>query len=160
MERRASRPGAAVLAAFLAAIIAKCLLFDFVIVNGRSMLPAIRPGRVLLVNRLAYGLRLPGTDTYLVRWRLPREGDVVIFITPEGSTAVKRCGVVALKDGAVIGATPPLVATPLPMAMPSERASPAWTFFARGDNDLESYDSRSYGPVPADRIVGKVVGIK
>ena len=148
MERRASRPGAAVLAAFLAAIIAKCLLFDFVIVNGRSMLPAIRPGRVLLVNRLAYGLRLPGTDTYLVRWRLPREGDVVIFITPEGSTAVKRCGVVALKDGAVIGATP------------SERASPAWTFFARGDNDLESYDSRSYGPVPADRIVGKVVGIK
>lgn len=134
MERRASRPGAAVLAAFLAAIIAKCFLFDFVIVNGRSMLPAIRPGRVLLVNRLAYGLRLPGANAYLCRWRLPRKGDVVIFIAPGGSMAVKRCGGVDPASGR--------------------------TFFALGDNDLESYDSRSYGPVPADRIVGRVVGIK
>jgi signal peptidase I len=84
-----------------------------------------------MVNRLAYGLRLPGTDRYLLRWGLPRQGDVVVFVTPQGSVAVKRCGPVTKRS-----------------------------FLAWGDNSLESYDSRSYGPVAADRIIGKVLGVK
>jgi signal peptidase I len=131
MDKYAARPGAAIIAAFIAAVLIKTLFFDFVIVRGRSMLPAVMPGTVLCVNRLAYGLRLPGRDTYLLRWALPREGDIVVFRTPEGSLAVKRCG--GIYGGA---------------------------FLAVGDNGAESWDSRSYGPVPLDRIAGKVAGIR
>ncbi|MDR0378176.1 MAG: S26 family signal peptidase [Spirochaetaceae bacterium] len=124
--------GRIVLFAFLTALIMKAFLFDFVIADGRSMVPAIAPGTVLVVNRLAYGVRLPGTRKYLLRWSLPKAGDVVIFFTPQGQLAVKRCGMI-MGEG---------------------------NFFALGDNRLESYDSRSYGPVSSDSVMGKVMGIK
>jgi signal peptidase I len=124
--------GRIVLFAFFAAFIMKVFLFDFVIADGRSMVPAIRPGTVLVVNRVAYGVRFPWTRKYLLRWSLPKTGDVVIFLTPQGQTAVKRCATVTENQ----------------------------EFFALGDNSLESYDSRSYGPVAADSVMGKVIGIK
>jgi signal peptidase I len=124
--------GRIVLFAFLVALLMKVFLFDFVIADGRSMVPTIHPGTVLVVNRLAYGIRFPGTQKYLLRWSLPKTGEVVIFLTPQGQTAVKRCGTVVGQEA----------------------------FFALGDNSLESYDSRSYGPVPADSVVGKVMGVK
>jgi signal peptidase I len=34
---------------------------------------------------------------------------------------------------------------------------PADSFFALGDNRLASSDSRSFGPQPDDRIIGKVI---
>jgi signal peptidase I len=123
--------GRAVVLAFLAALVMKFCLFDFMIAEGRSMIPAIAPGTVLVVNRLAYGFRLPWMEGYFLRWALPKEGDIVVFFTPRGETAVKRCSMV------------------------TERKE----FYALGDNSLESYDSRSYGPISADRIVGKVWGL-
>ncbi|MDR2052532.1 MAG: signal peptidase I [Treponema sp.] len=135
MEKDAVHAGRAILLALFVAVLMKFFLFDFLIADGRSMQPAIRSGTVLVVNRLAYGLRLPGTEKYLLRWSLPRTGDVVVFITPQGSVAVKRC-----------------------VELPGSPAAPR--FIALGDNSLDSYDSRSYGPVAADRIVGKVIGVK
>ena len=121
-----------VLWAFVAAVILKLFLVDFIIAEGNSMEPAIPSGKVLVVNRLQYGFRLPGQSGYLLRWGKPREGDVVVFYAPSGSLAVKRCGV-PVRDG---------------------------EFMAQGDNSLHSYDSRSYGPVSTDSTIGKVLGIK
>jgi signal peptidase I len=118
--------------ALITALIMKFFLFDFMIAEGNSMSPAIKPGTVLVVNRLVYGFRLPWSEDYLVRWSAPRPGDVVVFYTPQGMTAVKRCGDV-LATG---------------------------EFIALGDNSLQSFDSRSYGPVRTDNIIGKVLGIK
>jgi signal peptidase I len=118
--------------AFAAAFIVKIFLFDLMVTQGRSMLPALEPGSVLVVNKAAYGLRIPGTDRYLLRWALPHSGDMVIFYTPLGERAVKRCSAVN-KDG---------------------------TFFALGDNDLESFDSRSYGSISINHILGKVIAVK
>ena len=120
----------AILSAFAAAIIIKLFLFDFVFADGISMEPAIRNGSVLVVNRLRYGFRFPGRPGYVVKWAAPRQGDVVVFYTPSGNMAVKRLGAL------------------------TERGD----FIAKGDNSLQSLDSRSYGPVPADRIIGKVLG--
>jgi signal peptidase I len=140
MKNNAVHAGRAILAALLTAVLMKFFLFDFLIADGRSMQPAIRNGTVLVINRLAYGLRLPGTEKYLLRWSLPKTGDVVVFVTPQGGMAVKRCA--------------ELPETPAAL----EHGGPL--FIALGDNSLDSYDSRSYGPVPADRIVGKVMGVK
>jgi signal peptidase I len=122
----------AVLWAFLAAIIIKLFLLDFIIAEGNSMEPAIRSGSVLVINRMQYGLRFPGQQGYLIRWAQPRQGEVVVFYAPSGSIAVKRC---------------------------SSREQ-AGVFMAQGDNSLRSYDSRSYGPVSADATIGKVLGKK
>jgi signal peptidase I len=122
----------AILGAFAAAVAMKLFLFDFMIADGTSMEPVIQPGAVLVVNRLAYGFRLPWAKSYSLRWSMPRIGDVVVFYAPEGQTVVKRCAGLAGTG----------------------------EFIALGDNSLQSYDSRSYGPVGADNIIGKVLGVK
>jgi signal peptidase I len=125
-------PGKVVVGALITALLMKLFLFDFMIAEGQSMMPVINPGKVLLVFKLNYGLRLPGSGTYLLRWASPREDEVVVFFTPLGEIAVKRCGEVF----------------------------PNGSFFALGDNGPQSYDSRSYGPVFFDNVVGKVLGVR
>ena len=124
--------GKAIIGALITALMMKLFLFDFMIAEGHSMMPVIRPGKILLVFKLNYGFRLPGSGNYLLRWSSPRMGDVVVFFTPLGEIAVKRCGEIFFKD----------------------------SFYALGDNGPQSYDSRSYGPVPVDNVVGKVLGVR
>jgi signal peptidase I len=119
-------------AALLTAIIMKLFLFDLMIVEGHSMEPAVRNGTVLVVNRLKYGLRFPWQRGFLIRWSAPKPGEVVVFYTPAGQIAVKRC----------------------------EKKTETGDFIVLGDNRRQSFDSRSYGPVPADHIIGKVLGIQ
>ena len=124
--------GKAIIGAFVAALLIKFFFIDFMVAEGHSMTPAIRSGNVLMVCKGFYGLRLPGSGKYLLHWRSPRKGEVVVFYTPLGEIAVKRCVV------------------PLP----------GNEFIAEGDNQAQSYDSRNYGPVPNDNIIGKVLGKK
>jgi len=124
--------GKAILAAFVTALVMKVFLFDVVIAEGYSMEPSIRSGSVLVVNRLQYGFRFPGQKGHIIRWASPREGDVVVFFTPSGSVAVKRA-VGPKADG---------------------------VFMAKGDNYRLSYDSRSFGPVSVDAVIGRVLGIR
>lgn len=76
----------------------------------------------------------PGDFVVVNRWsyrfRRPERGDVVVLRDPESPTRylVKR-----IADGANGGA-----------------------YFVTGDNAAESRDSRTFGPVPRDLIVGKV----
>ena len=95
------------------------------------MEPAFTDGNILLISRIRYGLRLPFffNAQYLVKWARPRTGDVIVFYTPDGELAVKRC--VRVENS---------------------------FFYAEGDNSLASYDSRAYGRVPAENIIGKVLG--
>jgi signal peptidase I len=118
-------------AAFITAAVIKLFLFDLMIAEGHSMEPAIADRTVLVINRIQYGLRLPWRRGFLIRWAAPKPGEVVVFYTPSGQIAVKRC----------------------------EEITENGNFIVLGDNSLQSFDSRSYGPVPADHIIGKVLGI-
>ncbi|MDR1389228.1 MAG: signal peptidase I [Treponema sp.] len=130
-KNRFGAPSIAALA-LLTMLSLKLFVVDLMITQGRSMLPALKPGSVLLVNKAAFGLRLPIIEIYLWRWSKPHSGDMVVFYTPLGERAVKRCSWVS-GDG---------------------------SFFALGDNDLESFDSRSYGPVSAELLLGKVIAVR
>ncbi len=56
-----------------------------------SMRPTLLEGDVVLVNRLAYDLKLPLTDVSLHRTGEPQRGDVVVFMSPQdGSRLIKR----------------------------------------------------------------------
>jgi len=124
--------GKAILSAFVVTLFIKFFVLDIMIAEGHSMAPAIKPGTILLVCKVFYGIKLPGASNYLIKWRTPMKGDVLVFYTPLGEIAVKRC--VELISGVY--------------------------FSARGDNSQESYDSRDYGPVPLDNIIGRVLGIR
>ncbi|MDR0503727.1 MAG: signal peptidase I [Treponema sp.] len=119
----------AVLLALLAAFVLKLFFFDLMIARGNSMEPAIKSGSVLVINRLRYGFRFPWQHDYLINWARPEAGEVVVFFTSNGELAVKRC-----------------------------TSSDGKGFFAEGDNPVSSYDSRSYGLVPNNNIIGKVLG--
>ena len=125
VSMRGAKP---IILAVITALILKLFVFDFIVAQGLSMEPSIHDGSVLVINRLRYGFQLPW-GKYLVHWALPKIGDVVIFKTPEGEIAVKRCVSVSEKS-----------------------------VFAQGDNSLASYDSRSYGAIPLHDIIGKVLG--
>ena len=124
--------GKAILGAFLASLVMKIFILDFMIAEGNSMLPSIKPGTILPVCKVSYGLRLPGTFGYLLQWGTPKNGDVVVFYTPMSEIAVKRCGESFAEN----------------------------MFYAYGDNSSQSYDSRNYGPIPKNHIIGRVLGIK
>ena len=121
-----------VLAALMVAVLLKLFVFDFIIADGNSMEPTIRSGTVLVVNKLRYGFRFPGQKNYLINWDIPRQGEIVVFYMPDGSIAVKRCSDITENREIMV----------------------------RGDNSFQSFDSRSYGPVPVDSIIGKVLGKK
>ena len=131
-SRRNGSTGRAIIWAFITALLVKIFVIDFMIAEGHSMFPIIKPGKILLVCKTYFGVRLPGSFDYVIQWKTPKEGDVVVFYTPHGDIAVKRCGEV----------------------LPGE------LFLALGDNSSQSFDSRSYGPVPNKNIIGKVIGIR
>jgi signal peptidase I len=131
LRRKNALVARAVVGAFIVALIVKFFILDFMIAEGDSMIPSVKPGTVLPVCKIVYGLRVPGSGAYLVRWRTPKKDDIVVFYTPLGEIAVKRCGEIYPED-----------------------------FYALGDNGPLSYDSRNYGPVSNDNIIGKVLGIK
>jgi signal peptidase I len=56
-----------------------------------SMHPNLLEGDVVLVNRMAYNLKLPLTDVVLARLGEPQRGDVVTFNSPkDGTRLIKR----------------------------------------------------------------------
>jgi signal peptidase I len=57
------------------------LLEPFRIPSG-SMMPTLLVGDFVLVNKFAYGLRLPVTDTKIVGIGEPKRGDIVVFRYP------------------------------------------------------------------------------
>src|SRR5918992_228153 len=70
------------MALLLALFIRTFIVQAFKIPSG-SMIPTLQIGDHILVNKLAYGVRVPLVGTYLVDFRKPQRGDVVVFVYPE-----------------------------------------------------------------------------
>ena len=69
----------------------RSVVADWNDVPSGSMRPTILEGDRIYVNKLAFGLRLPFTNTYLARWDEPRRGDIATFASPaDGIRLVKR----------------------------------------------------------------------
>jgi signal peptidase I len=64
---------------------------DWNLVPTGSMNPTILEGDHILVNKLAYGLRVPFTNWEVAHWSAPSRGDVIVFLSPaDGQRLVKR----------------------------------------------------------------------
>jgi len=77
---------------------------DWNYVPSSSMNPTLVAGDRVLVNKLAYSLRVPFTLQHVARWEAPHRGDVITFDSPQdGVNLIKRvvavCGdVVEMRD--------------------------------------------------------------
>jgi len=84
----------------LGGIILWVLIFKSVILSANniptgSMIPTLKIGDFLFVNRMRYGIHLPFTDINLFQIDKPTRGDIIVFTPPpqanlEGKTLVKR----------------------------------------------------------------------
>lgn len=123
-------------------------------VDGHSMEPTLHDGQYLMVNKLAYRLGMPG------------RGDIVVFPSPQdsGRALIKRVvGLpgeeVAISDGQVYinGArlSEPYLAVNHGLANWGPSVLGAGEYLVLGDNRNNSNDSRNFGPVRDEALIGK-----
>ncbi|MBK9293187.1 MAG: signal peptidase I [Oligoflexia bacterium] len=74
--------GSLFLAALLALTIRWLLIEAYVIPSG-SMLPTLLIHDHIFVNKLVYGVRFPFTERWMVKFKNPERGDVIVFKYPE-----------------------------------------------------------------------------
>lgn len=166
-EREKKSPGVLllVLAGLLAGIILKTFIIDIEKISGTSMEPAIHDGSTVAVSKIHYGIDNPFGDRVLFQWRTPEKGDVVYYWFND-RPVVKRCVateyetlVFSCNSGysmSVGGSTFPLTEVQYQRLKQSTEV-PAGTILAIGDNYATSIDSRDYGFVSVNSIMGKIL---
>ena len=168
-------------------------------IPSESMVPTLEVGDFILVNKFAYGLRLPVLGTKVVEIGEPRRGDVMVFIPPHDPRYFikrvigvpgdrvryenkalyvngERAGYELLRE---FEDHLPFARGPVPIReyretidgdshriyrypfseAPREWVVPEGKYFMMGDNRGRSEDSRVWGFVSEDHIVGKAVAI-
>ncbi len=72
-------------------LIFRSVIGDWNQVPTGSMSPTIAVGDQVVVDKRAYGIRLPFSSTRLIDWQAPKRGDIVTFESPvDGTLYVKR----------------------------------------------------------------------
>jgi len=177
-------------------------LADWNDVPTGSMKPTILEGDRVVVNKLAYDLKVPFTTWHLAQWGDPRRGEIVVFYSPrDGQRLVKRVvglpgDQIELRNNVLVLNGHPVSYEPLeefrlrdlaaadradhlyaqeqlpggPHAVatwPAVSARrdfgpyqvPSGHYFMMGDNRDNSFDSRYFGPVDRQRILGRATAV-
>lgn len=179
----------------------RSLVADWNDVPTGSMIPTIREGDRIFVNKLAYSLRFPFSQWHLLSWDGPKHGDIVVFLSPDDDKRlVKRVvGVpgdtIELRHNRLIVNGEYAEYEQLPVEDPELQElarqhvrfvqesldglehQVTWfpfrpsarnfgpqklngdEYFMMGDNRDNSRDSRFFGTVPRDRIVGQATAV-
>lgn len=176
-----------ILIAVVMALVIKTSIVEAYKIPSSSMEDTLLIGDFLLANKFVYGSRLPLIGLRLPAIHEPRRGDIVIFTWPgDGVTKyIKRC-VAVPGDTLEVRDTLLLVngvAEPRPLHskfIDSDASGvhntkprmadghdsrdffgpyvvPANSYFMMGDNRDNSYDSRYWGPVGRDAILGEAM---
>jgi signal peptidase I len=83
--------GLSLLIALVIATSVKSSLADWNDIPSGSMQPTILVGDRVVVNKLAYDLKIPYTTRHLATWADPQRGDIVVFYSPkDGTRLIKR----------------------------------------------------------------------
>ncbi len=164
-------------------LVARGSFADHYRVPSGSMMPTVEVGDRVVVNKAAYGLRVPLTQAWLGTPRMPARGDVVVLSSPEdGTVLLKRVVAVAGDRVEVRGGEIRIDGRPIPihrggageqedLGAPhpvrlgaggpdfGPTAVPLGKVLVMGDNRGESHDGRSFGFVAVEALLGRAVGV-
>jgi signal peptidase I len=181
-------------------LVLRSFLFEPFMVPTGSMIPTIKIGDFIVVNKFAYGLRLPVIGTKIFDVSDPQRGEVMVFIPPhENKYYVKR--VVGLPGDTIRYENKSLTINGESVIkeydsdveiqygenslngtlhkenlggvshfaqyidlVPANRGRNSWIvppghYFMMGDNRDNSMDSRVWGVVSEDKIVGRAFAV-
>jgi len=124
-------------------------------VDGSSMEPNFHDGDFVIVNRLAYRLgEIQRGDVIVFPYPLDPEVDYIKRVIGLPGDRVEVRGGQVFLNGAAL--TEPYLLE-LSLGDLAERVVPPGFVFVMGDNRNGSSDSRSWGPLSVDEIVGKAI---
>jgi signal peptidase I len=159
----------AVYALLIALFIRTFIVQAFRIPSG-SMEDTLLIGDFLLVDKLTYGARVPGTSWRLPGLREPRRGDIIVFKDPQTNRDyIKRCIAVGGETIEVRSNDVYIDGRPIPEpykalkfvggGMPRDNYGPRTVsgkaLFMMGDNRNNSQDSRYWNELDPLRVVGR-----
>ena len=147
----------AFLTAFILMMVVRAIGVTIFAIDGTELEPTFCAGDRVLVNRWSYGLRVGGKDSYFDYGRIARQsvakGDLVAFENPQNANQVLICRCAALPGDSVRHEGQTLIVPSL------KDCADADYYWMMGDNRHNSADSRYWGFVPEDHIVGKPIFI-
>jgi signal peptidase I len=156
--------------ALLIALFVRAFVVQAFKIPSSSMEPTLLVGDHILVNKFIYGIRIPLIGKKVFRFSKPKRGDVIVFIFPRDRSKdfIKRAiglpgDKVEIRDrkiyindrmiedpwGVYSSWGPTAPDTYGPTVVPPD------SLFALGDNRNNSQDSRYWGFVPLDDVLGK-----
>jgi signal peptidase I len=189
---------------FFPVILAVLLLRSFLVepfrIPSGSMMPTLLVGDFILVNKFAYGIRLPVLNTKIIEIEEPERGDVVVFRYPKDPSVdyikrvvglpgdtIRYANKVVYVNGQPAGQVPAgvylgkgsgvsmsgaskrreqlgdlqhdILVMPRTPGVQGEYVVGKGEYFVMGDNRDNSNDSRYWGTVPEDNLVGKAFRI-
>lgn len=173
------------LAAVAVVLVTRSSFADHYVVPSGSMEPTVQVGDQICVSKIAYGLRVPASNDYVVRGASPARGDVVVLASPtDGEVLLKR---VAAVPGDVVQVRAGRISIDGVAAPVSEHDGglvedlggrshllqadggggpdfgptrvPDDRFLVLGDNRGNSRDGRYFGWVARDAILGRAVAV-
>jgi signal peptidase I len=156
--------------ALLIALFVRAFVIQAFKIPSSSMEPTLLVGDHILVNKFIYGIRIPLIGKKVFRFSKPQRGDVIVFIFPRDKSKdfIKRAiglpgDTVEIRDRKIYindrliedpwgaysswGSTAPQTYGP--------KVVPPDSLFVMGDNRDNSQDSRYWGFVPLDDVLGK-----
>src|ERR1700739_529995 len=136
------------------------------VIPSGSMEKTLLVGDHLLMSRFGYEAGLPMAPLHMRLWRNPRRQQIIVFRAPRPGTPdyIKRLigmpgdeleireGVVSINGKQL--SEPYRADPPNPTDNYGPVTVPAGEYFMMGDNRDDSYDSRYWGFVPRDNIIG------
>lgn len=144
-----------ILPAVVIALLIHAFLAQATRVYGQSMEPNLHTNERLVIEKLSY------------RLHAPRRGDVVVLHDPAGSPELLIKRVIGLPGERITIANGRVFVDGQPIEEPylaqetqgggRSWVVPPFTVFVMGDNRSASRDSRVFGPVPLEQIVGRAV---
>ncbi len=162
-----------VIAILLALFIRTFIVQAFDIPSG-SMKPTLLPGDYILVNKFIYGIRIPFVGIRMLSLKEPKRGDVIVFIYPKDPSKdfIKRVIGVQGETVQIIKGKIYINNMPIPdqWGYFDKKEPPGFiesvenfgpvvvpdrSLFVMGDNRNNSEDSRFWGVLPLDNVLGK-----
>lgn len=163
--------------AFIAIILATVIRFFLIqtfIIPSSSMENTLLIGDQLIVNKFVYGLKVPFSNKFMVKFKDPERGEIIVFnaVDKKNMKLIKRCiglpgDVVEMRDKVlyingekqnehyVIYRDPQVLPRPYPRDNFGPIKVPEDQYLMLGDNRDRSADSRYWGLLPHKMIEGR-----